>query len=157
MQVDEVPFSELQLHGKATVARLQSTRGQSLLIRRRDGDNLVLTTAERAGRDREVSSVAMRVLATLLSRDRNAQDSISGAITDVFPWAVFLPPEDLRRFVDELAETLRAADALDNPNPLAQSIAAWRNTAEAHADPAVAAQLSTDTGDDHGTVPAPAA
>lgn len=150
-----MPFSELQLHGKATAARLQHTRSQSLLIRRRSGENLVLTTAERAGRDREVSSLSTRMLAGLLNRGDRPQDLIADVLADVFPWATLLPAADQRSFTDELAETLRAADNLDNPNPLAQLVTAWRHTAEAHAEPQLAAVLAAGTNEDYGTHPDP--
>lgn len=109
-QAEEVSFSELQFHGKATAARVQRTRGQSLLIRRRSGDNLVLTTAERAGHVREASSISMRVLSGLLDADDRSQAGITTVLSDVFPWTTFLPTQDLRRFADELATTLKAAD-----------------------------------------------
>lgn len=56
----------------------------------------------------------------------------------------------------ELAETLRAADALDNPAPVVQVITAWQHTAEAHADPDLAARTHLLEGD-HGRVPEPIA
>jgi MoxR-like ATPase len=73
---------------------------------------------------------------------------------EAFPWVRFLPTEEVRAFVLELVSALRAPDAVENPAPVVQVISAWRSTAEIHADPELAAILSTD-GSDHGPVPQP--
>lgn len=51
-------------------------------------------------------------------------------------------------------KTLQAADALENPAPVAQVIAAWQHTAEVHADPDLAARIHLIE-DDFGPVPEP--
>lgn len=54
----------------------------------------------------------------------------------------------------ELVDTLEGAEALDNPAPVAQVIAAWRHIAEVHADPELLSILTSD-GEDLGAVPEP--
>ena len=68
-------------------------------------------------------------------------------VPDAFPWVRFLPAEDVRAFVVELVNTLRAVEDLDNPAPVVQLITEWRNTAEVHADPELSRILTEDTGD----------
>src|SRR5262249_14074287 len=64
--MDVVTFSDLQLKGKATVERwLCRSPGRSLLVRRRDAEDLVLTTASRAQQAREASSVTSRMFVAL--------------------------------------------------------------------------------------------
>lgn len=71
-----------------------------------------------------------------------------------FPWVCFLPTEDVRAFVLELVDPLRAADSLENFAPVAQVITEWRHTAEVHADPELAARIRQGD-DDYGAVPKP--
>ncbi|GAB3282127.1 DUF6247 family protein [Parasphingorhabdus pacifica] len=75
-------------------------------------------------------------------------------VPEAFPWVRFLPAEDVRAFVVELVEILRAADSIDNHAPVVQVITEWRHTAEAHADPELAAQL-TGEATDHGPATIP--
>ncbi|BCN66519.1 hypothetical protein RE9431_49740 (plasmid) [Prescottella equi] len=155
MSVDEVTFSELQLQGKATVERLRRSPAQSLLVRRRDAEDLVLTTAARAELEHTAASVTTRMFVALMQRDPRARELVTDVLPEVFPWVAFLSREEVQEFVVELVETLRAAESLDNPAPVVQVIEAWRHTAEVLADPELAAILAADTDEDLGTVPAP--
>lgn len=155
MSVDEVTFSELQLQGKATVERLRRSPAQSLLVRRRDAEDLVLTTAARAELEHTAASVTTRMFVALMQRDPRARELVTDVLPEVFPWVTFLPREEVQEFVVDLVETLRAAESLDNPAPVVQVIEAWRHTAQVLADPELAAILAADTDEDLGTVPAP--
>ncbi|WFR73146.1 hypothetical protein P9209_04980 [Prescottella defluvii] len=155
MSVDEVTFSELQLQGKATVERLRRSPAQSLRVRRRDAEDLVLTTAARAELEHKAASVTTRMLVALMQRDSRARELVTDVLPEVFPWVAFLSREEVEEFVVELVTTLRAAESLDNPAPVVQVIDAWRHTAEVLADPELAAILAADTDEDHGAVPAP--
>ena len=155
MSVDEVTFSELQLQGKATVERLRRSPAQSLLVRRRDAEDLVLTTAARAELEHTAASVTTRMFVALMQRDPRARKLVTDVLPEVFPWVAFLSREEVQEFVVELVETLRAAESLDNPAPVVQVIEAWRHTAEVLADPELAAILAADTDEDLGSVPAP--
>lgn len=155
MTVEEVTFSELQLQGKATVERLHRSLAQSLLVRRRDAEDLVLTTAARAELEHTAASVTARMLVTLVQRDSRARELVTDSLPEIFPWVAFLPHEDQQEFVDELIATLRASESIDNPVPVVQLIDAWRHTAEVNADPELAATLAGDTVEDLGAVPAP--
>lgn len=66
----------------------------------------------------------------------------------------FLPMEDVRAFAVELIDTLEAAESSGDLAPVTQLIAAWRHTAEVHADPELLAILRRD-GQDFGDVPEP--
>lgn len=155
MSIGEVAFSELQLQGKATVERLRRSPEQSLLVRRRNAEDLVLTTASRAELEHTAASVTTRMFVALVRRDPQARQSVADVLPEVFPWVAFLSREEVQEFVVELVETLRAAESLDNPAPVVQVIEAWRHTAEVLADPELAAVLAADTDEDHGVVPAP--
>ncbi|KPH21462.1 hypothetical protein AN948_01470 [Rhodococcus sp. ADH] len=155
MGVYEVTFSELQLQGKATVERLRKSPAQSLLVRRRDAEDLVLTTAARAELEHTAASVTTRMFVALMQRDGGVRELVTDVLPEVFPWVAFLSKEEMQEFVVELVATLRAAESLDNPAPVVQVIDAWRHTAEVLADPELAAILAADTDEDLGVVAAP--
>lgn len=148
----ETSFSELINHPKATVAKLSSVR--ELLLRRRDADDLVLTTATRAEQESEMVSATTRIFIAMMRHDSAALSLLVDVVPEAFPWVRFLPAEDVRAFVVELVETLRAADAVDNPAPVVNVIAAWRHTAEVYADPELYAQLTAEVAD-HGPATEP--
>ncbi|GAA3133456.1 hypothetical protein GCM10020255_007910 [Rhodococcus baikonurensis] len=154
MGVHEVTFSELQLQGKATVERLRKSPAQSLLVRRRDAEDLVLTTAARAELEHAAASVTTRMFVALMRRDGGVRELVTDVLPEVFPWVAFLS-EEVQEFVVELVATLRAAESLDNPAPVVQVIEAWRHTAEVLADPELAAILASGTDEDLGVVAAP--
>ena len=155
MSVHEVTFSELQLQGKATVERLRKSPAQSLLVRRRDAEDLVLTTAARVELEHTAASVTTRMFVALMQRDGGVRELVTDVLPEVFPWVAFLSKEEVQEFVVELVATLRAAESLDNPVPVVQVIEAWRHTAEVLADPELAAILASDTDEDLGVVAAP--
>ncbi|TSD47300.1 hypothetical protein FFI94_014800 [Rhodococcus sp. KBS0724] len=155
MSVHEVTFSELQLQGKATVERLRKSPAQSLLIRRRDAEDLVLTTAARVELEHTAASVTTRMFVALMQRDGGMRELVADVLPEVFPWVAFLSKEEVHEFVVELVATLRAAESLDTPVPVVQVIEAWRHTAEVLADPELAAILAADTDEDLGVVAAP--
>lgn len=156
MSAPEIPFSELVQKPTDTVARLTATRRQTLRLRRRDAEDLTLTTASRAEQEHTVVSATTRMFVALMKHDEAARSLLVDVVPEAFPWVRFLPTQDVRAFVLELVETLRSADALDNPAPVVQVIAAWQHTAEVHADPDLAARIHLLEGD-LGPVPAPAA
>src|SRR5258708_34110808 len=57
------------------------------------------------------------------------------SLADVFPWVRFLPQDDVRAFLVELVETLRAAASVSNLAAVDPAVAAWKATAEIHPDP----------------------
>ncbi len=156
MSAPEIPFSELVQKPTDTVARLTRTRGQTLRLRRRDAEDLTLTTATRAEQEHTVVSATTRMFVALMQRDEAARSLLIDVVPEVFPWVRFLPTQDVRAFVLELVDTLRAAGALDNPAPVVQVIAAWQHTAEVHAGPDLAARTHLLEGD-LGPVPEPSA
>ncbi|MHA7960651.1 hypothetical protein ACX9I7_23110 [Streptomyces sp. L500] len=150
-----VNFSELVNKNKQTLARLKES--PRLLLHRRDGEDLVLTTAARAEQDRTVVSAATRMLAAMARREPGSMELLLDVLPDAFPWVRFLPEPDVHAFAVELVDTMRAADSINNSAAVAQMLTAWEHTAEAHSDPDVRTALTVDHEADYGPVPSPEA
>lgn len=152
----EVSFSDLQLRGKATVeAWLRHSSTRALVVHRRDAEDLVLTTASRAAQAREASSATSRMFVAMMQRDPHVRELVTDVVPEVFPWVAFLSREEVREFIVDLVATMKAAESIDNPAPVAQLIEEWRHTAEVLADPELAAVLVAPSTVDHGTVSPP--
>ena len=148
-----VNFSELVNKNKQTLARLKES--PRLLLHRRDGEDLVLTTAVRAEQDQTVVSAATRILAAMARREPGSTELLLDILPDAFPWVRFLPETDVHAFAVELVDTMRAADSVGNNASVAQLLIAWQHTAEVHSDPVLLAALTGDHGEDYGPVPDP--
>jgi hypothetical protein len=150
-----VAFSDLLNKPKDTLASMARSGTALLRLRRRDAEDLVLTTASRRAQEEAVVSAAARMTAELLAQaDQQGRERLVRALIKAFPWARFLPADDRWLFVTELADILVAVEDLDNLSPVAQLIDEWKHTAEIHADPHLAAILKQDA-DDYGTIPEP--
>ncbi len=153
MSLLEKNFSDLINKPRVTVEALTGSSARSVRLRRRDDVDLVLTTATRYDQDHAVITAAIRLFAAVLRDEELLQRLMAKALPEVFPWARFLPAEDVQEFLIELVETLQGADDLENFAPVAILITEWQHTAEVHADPELAAALRQDA-EDHGPVPA---
>ncbi|MFE2737924.1 hypothetical protein [Streptomyces sp. NPDC059349] len=152
MSALELTLSELLNKPKATLANLRGTR--RIVLRRRDDEDLVLTTAARADQDLEVMSATSRMFVEMM-RTPEGRTLVLDVLPATFPWVRYLPAHDVRAFSVELVDALGAATLLDNTAGVAQLLAEWRHTAEVHADPELYAALTTDSGEDYGPVPEP--
>ncbi|WP_037357103.1 hypothetical protein [Amycolatopsis orientalis] len=143
MRAPEVNLSELSLHPRRVVEQLEGSPTRSVRIRRREKDktDLVLLTAERAEQAAAGFSTTVTLLVELFRRSAETAALAAEALPAAFPWARYLSTEEVRTFVGELAETLERAESLGSPAPFAALVARWKQTAEAHADPELAAIL----------------
>jgi hypothetical protein len=153
MTTTEVPFSQLVQHPRATVAKLEANPRRRLRLERRDGGDLILQAAERAEADAAAIIITTRLFAALLT-NAEARSVLLAAFPAVFPWVRFLPPDDVREFVNEFTGTAQACAELGNMTPLKPVIDAWRATAEIYVDPELHEALSTPLDStDYGPVP----
>ncbi|WP_063739996.1 hypothetical protein [Amycolatopsis jejuensis] len=151
----DVNISELSLHPRRVVEQLERSPSRSVRIRRREKDqqDLVLVTAERAEQVVAAASATTKIFVELMRRSDLAVTLATEVLPAAFPWVRYLPKEDVQRFVAELVETLERADSLGNPAPVATLVAAWKQTAEVHADPELAAILGQEGSAFGGTRP----
>ncbi|MEU5594557.1 hypothetical protein [Streptomyces sp. NPDC020298] len=133
------------MKNKQTLARLQESPRP--LLHRRDGEDLVLSTAARAEQDQTVVSAATRMLAAMACQEPGSMELLLDILPDAFPWGRFLPEPDLHAFAAELVDTMRAAGSIGNSASVAQLLIAWQHTAEVHSDPELLAALTQDHGE----------
>jgi len=150
----EVNLSDLLNKPKATLARLASNR--RLVLHRRDAEDLVITTAERAAADNAVVRDTTRLFREMMRKDPTVMTLAVQVLPAVFPWVRHLPEEAWGEFAAEWLDTLSAAGDLDNNAAVEGVVAAWRHTAEIYADPELFAILTREhDGTDYGPVPRP--
>jgi hypothetical protein len=150
----DVNLSDLLNRPKDTLARLAGNR--RLVLHRRDAEDLVLTTAERAAADTSVVRDTTRLFAEMMRRDPMVMKLAVQVVPAIFPWVRHLPDDEKQAFVAEWLDTLRAAADMDNNAAVEGVVAAWRSTAEVYADPELYALLAREhDGTDYGQVTPP--
>jgi len=149
----EVPFSQLVQQPRETVARLEGSPRRRLRLERRDGNDLILESAERSEAKDDALRMTGNLFFHLMQNDDGAR-AVLLALPSVFPWVRFLPRDDVRAFLVELVDTMHGCADLGNVAALMPVVAAWQATAEIYSDPellkAATAQLD---GSDYGEVP----
>ena len=136
MRIVERPFSEFLRHPNDVVAELAE---RDVLLRRRNAPALRLSRADHHTDRWEAFEAAARLLRNLAVHSPVA---LSAALEDAFAWVKFLPPQDRDLFTEELTRTLLAAASVDVYASVAQLAREWKATAEVHADPELARQLT---------------
>ncbi len=149
MSVDHVSYSEFLRSSSSTVARLNAG---DIVLERRDGEDLLLTTLGRSAALKEGLGFGADVLRRLANQDR---ELLSDLLVDQLPWLRWLPEPDRTECVRELVDDLAASVDTDNFIRFHQDLVAWRNTAEVWSDPARAEQLAGPFGEHGGEVERP--
>lgn len=153
----EVNLSELLNKPKLTLARLATSR--RLVLRRRDAEDLVITTADRAAADSAVVRDTTRLFREMMRKDPMVMTLAVQVLPDVFTWVSYLSDEERKQFAAEWLASMTAAADLDNGADTEGVVAAWRYTAEIISDPELYALATReyDDDDDYGPVPSPGA
>jgi Family of unknown function (DUF6247) len=147
----EANLSDLLNKPKATLARLAGSR--RLVLHRRDAEDLVITTADRAAADSALARDTTRLFREMVREDPMVMALAVRVLPAVFPWVRYLPEESWKEFAAEWLDTLNAAGDLDNGAAVETVVASWRHTAEIYADPELFARLTREhDGTDYGPV-----
>ncbi|HEY9523562.1 MAG TPA: hypothetical protein VIR33_09995 [Thermopolyspora sp.] len=153
MAMPTVPFSDLSKHSKQVAEIID--RFHRVHVKRRDGEDLYISTARHDRQREETADVAARMIAALMTSAEGAH-AVLGALPAVFPWARHLSADEMHEFVQELVEATRDTVDLDVHASLHRVIVEWRATARILADPILTAELVRALPDeDHGEVYAP--
>ena len=124
-----------------------------VVLERRDGVDLVLSTTDRANATHDGLDVGAATLAQIAV---DHPEVLANAFEARLPWMSWLPVADRRACIDELVGDLVAGVDLDNFARFTHDLNAWRNTAEVWSDPNLAARLQGEFIGDIGEVPRPA-
>jgi hypothetical protein len=151
----EANLSDLLNKPKATLARLAGSR--RLVLHRRDAEDLVLTTADRAAADTALVRDTTRLFHEMMRQDPAVMNLAVRVLPSVFPWVRHLPDDGRQEFAAEWLDALNAAGDLDNGAAVEGIVAAWRYTAEIISDPELYALATREYDDDldFGPVPRP--
>lgn len=131
---------------------LREVEDHDVLLRRRDGADLMLVRADREEIVRDavgVSSGFMRWFA------RAHADELAAGLSEVLPWLRFLPEGDRELFGRQFIETLEACASLDSYDELGNLLAQWRNTAYVWSRPDLRQALQRDHADQGYDEPVP--
>src|SRR5205807_8186445 len=124
-----------------------------VVLHRRDAEDLVITTAERAAADGAVVRDTTRLFREMMREDPAIMTLAVQVLPSVFPWVRHLPQDAWREFAAEWLDALSAAGELDNGAAVETVVAAWQHTAEIYADPVLYARLTREhDGTDYGPV-----
>jgi hypothetical protein len=155
MDAAEANLSDLLNKPKATLARLATSR--RLVLHRRDAEDLVITTAERAAADMAVVRDTTRLFREMARESPMVMALAVQVLPSVFPWVRHLSDDERAEFAAEWLGVLSAAGELDNNAAVDGVVAAWGYTAEIISDPELYALATREYGDDDdfGPVPPP--
>ncbi len=120
---------------------LEDVDRQDVLLRRRDGHDLLLVRADREESVRDAVGVASSVLARMVAR--HLADMAKG-LPEAMPWLRMLPESDLEEFTREFVEVAEACGSLGSFDRLGLLLTEWRNTAYAWSRPQALQVLRTD-------------
>jgi len=152
--IAQANLSDLLNRPKKTLELLETNR--QIRLRRRDAEDLVLTTAERAEQDNAALSSMSRLVNEMMRRNPMVLTMAIQVLPAVFPWVRHLPEKAHPEFAAEWLDALSSGAALGNNAGVETVVSAWRATAEIYADPELFARLTkAHDGTDYGPVPCP--
>jgi hypothetical protein len=120
-------FSVLLRSPKDVVAAAE--RGE-VTITRRDGEDLVLTTAASARRNRDGLALASSIIAAAVAV---SPETFAGRLRVQFPWMTSLSETEQEMLAAEVVDLSRACAAGHQFDMLAIAVDAWQSTAGAYA------------------------
>ncbi|RJO76766.1 hypothetical protein D5S18_10945 [Nocardia panacis] len=110
------------------------TSGEITLVRRSAPD-VRLTDAEAALATEQ--TLGSLTLLLSLAMDDDVLTRLVGKLTYAFPWIELLPEDERPEFVADFLNQARAGLSLGRLDTLTTTLAAWRDTATAYADPTI--------------------
>lgn len=140
--VVERNFSELL---RASGEVLREAEHRDVLLRRRDGADMMLVDADREAGVREALALSIQILGAVVLH-KITSDALLERLPDIAPWTTFLPQDDREEFLIEFLRTSMACDDIEGYEPLAQMLREWKATAAVHADPRLLAELRSPFG-----------
>jgi hypothetical protein len=132
---------------------LREVEEHDVLLRRRDGADLMLVRADREEVVRDTVGLSSGFMSWFARA--HAPEFLAG-LPDVLPWLRFLPDDDREAFSRELVQTLEACISLDSYDQLGVLLHQWRNTAYVWSRPELLRALGADHAAEGHDEPVPA-
>lgn len=130
-----IPFSTFQRQQTTVFSELDDA---DVILERRGAENLVLMRSVRF----QAMSDGLRLLARSMALvARTNRDMAEEVFAEELPWVTWLPAHERDECVRELLDDLIAGADTGLFLPFARNLAAWKSTAEAWSDPALARRL----------------
>jgi hypothetical protein len=120
---------------------LREVEDHDVLLRRRDGADLMLVQADRETVIRDTVGLSSGFMSWFA---RMHGPELVAGLPDVVPWLRFLPEGDREAFAQELVQTLEACISLQSYDQLGVLLSQWRKTAYLWSRPELLAELRTD-------------
>lgn len=132
---------------------LREVEDHDVLLRRRDGADLMLVQADRETVIRDAVGLSSGFMSWFARM--HASELIAG-LPDVLPWLRFLPEGDRESFAQELVQTLEACISLQSYDQLGVLLSQWQNTAYLWSRPELLAEMQSDNAGESYDEPVPA-
>jgi hypothetical protein len=124
---------------------LREVEDHDVLLRRRDGADLMLVRADREEIVRDTVGLSSGFMSWFARA--HVRELVAG-LPEVLPWLRFLPDGDRETFSREFVETLEACSSLDSYDQLGVLLHQWRNTAYVWSRPELLQALTTEHADE---------
>lgn len=132
---------------------LRDVEDHDVLLRRRDGADLMLVRADREEVVRDTVGLSSGFMSWFARA--HARELVVG-LPEVLPWLRFLPEGDRETFSREFVRTLEACISLHSYDQLGLLLHQWRDTAYVWSRPELLQALRTDHADEAYDEPVPA-
>lgn len=132
---------------------LREVEDHDVLLRRRDGADLMLVRADREELVRDTVALSSGFMSWFA---RSYADELVDGLPDVLPWLRFLPERDQEAFGREFVQTLEACVSLESYDRLGVLLHQWRHTAYVWSRPELVRALRADHADEAYDEPVPA-
>ena len=124
-------LSEFVQRPTKVIARLSEG---DVVLTRREGEDLVLRTADAAMRDFDIMGELAVVVDGIMGDDA-LKRRVAEHLLDAFPWLEFLPADAVGQFGVEFTRAVRACASVGNLAQLRILLSSWEDTAAIYADP----------------------
>lgn len=127
LQVHTFQSSELSRQPAAVFAAAEDG---PVLITRRDGEPLILTSEAQARQDQLGLELAAQLVAASLD---SSTEPFTARLLGPFPWLMFLEEAEREAFAQEIVSVARACAAVRHFDRLLKVLEEWHRTAQAYA------------------------
>ena len=134
---------------------LRQAERHDVVLRRRDGADVMLVDLEREQSLRRSLADLARIIASLQGAPDVLTDRVAETLPAAIPWTSFLPGSERVAFLREFSTTASACIETGVFEPLGQLDREWRATAAVYADPRLLEELQAPADDEALEVPRP--